>query len=97
RAMASALLPIRSAPSSATRPLSGTRRPEIMFTIVLLPAPLGPIRAVILPGETVNPTSATAFRPRNDLDRSFTSSVAGAMRGPDGSHTGAPPPAAGAA
>ncbi len=41
-------------------PASGARRPPTHSIVVVLPAPLGPIRPKISPGSTSKDTSATA-------------------------------------
>src|SRR6267142_2305796 len=47
-----------------------------MLKMVVLPAPFGPIRALMLPAEMSNDASCTARRPRNDLPMARTSSSA---------------------
>src|SRR5258706_5329842 len=48
-------------------PESGAKTPAIMLKMVVLPAPLGPISALMLPSGISNEASCTARRPRNDL------------------------------
>ncbi|CAB5014281.1 unannotated protein [freshwater metagenome] len=54
---------VMSSPCSTTVPSSGFMVPVIMLKIVVLPAPLGPIRAVILPSGIVNDAPPTATSP----------------------------------
>src|SRR5258708_423815 len=49
-------------------PASGARLPVIRLNAVVLPAPLPPIRLVIVPAFTSNDRSLTACKPPNDLD-----------------------------
>src|SRR6185312_8066130 len=48
-------------------PALGAMRPEIMLTMVVLPAPFGPMRPVICPGSIASESSATASRPPKRL------------------------------
>src|SRR6185312_921896 len=48
-------------------PALGAMRPEIMLTIVVLPAPFGPMRPVIRPRSIASESSATASRPPKRL------------------------------
>src|SRR3954468_4211764 len=57
-------------------PESGANTPAIMLKIVVLPAPFGPIRALIAPSGISKEASCTARRPRNDLPTPRTSSSA---------------------
>src|SRR5208283_2739308 len=59
-----------------TCPASGLSRPEMMLNRVVLPAPLGPMTALIRPGFTWNETRFTATRPPKLRRTSFTSSNA---------------------
>src|SRR5690625_3705936 len=54
------------------RPLLGLMKPAIMLKTVVLPAPFGPIRPVILPFCKEKEQSLTACKPPNDLDRCST-------------------------
>src|SRR4249919_2746287 len=63
-------------PSIRISPASGGNSPEIMETVVVLPAPFGPSTARISPGAIVNETSLTATRPPNVLRRPRISSMA---------------------
>ena len=54
-------------PSKNIEPESGGNTPAIMLKIVVLPAPFGPISALMLPSGISNEASDTAFRPRKDL------------------------------
>src|SRR5579872_4058592 len=55
-------------------------KPATMPKSVVLPAPLGPISAVMLPSRTVRLASATAVRPPKRLVMPATSSMAGQPR-----------------
>ena len=63
-------------PSRLTVPASGASAPAIMLKIVVLPAPLGPIRAWMAPAGTLKLTSCTARRPRKLLPMPASSSRA---------------------
>ena len=63
RASRSGRRPVTSAPSRRTDPPSGRRKPVIRLKAVVLPAPLGPIRAVIEPRRTAKLAPSTARRP----------------------------------
>src|SRR5258706_237617 len=54
-------------------PESGAKTPAIMLKMVVLPAPFGPMRALMLPSGISNDASCTARRPRNDLPMPRTS------------------------
>ena len=58
---------VTSSPSSGSRPLSGARKPEIRSNIVVLPAPLGPIRPEDLARCSSNDASSTAVMPPKRL------------------------------
>ena len=62
----------RSFPSSTTRPSSALYRRVTTLKSVVLPAPFGPIRPVIVPSSAANETSSSATIPPN---RSVTSST----------------------
>src|SRR5437016_13039862 len=64
-----------SAPANEIVPKSGTRNPEIRLNKVVLPAPLGPINAVIRLSRAASQTSVTAERPPNRLLTCLTSSM----------------------
>ena len=66
-------LPIDS-PRNSTLPAVSGNAPEISLKVVLLPAPLGPIRPRISPGRISNDRSLTATRPPNCLRTPCTSS-----------------------
>ena len=66
-AIASGLKPVIARPSSVTVPRSGSNSPEIRLKAVVLPAPLGPIRACRLRSATAMSTPSTARVPPNDL------------------------------
>ena len=63
-------------PSKCTRPRSAERKPEITLNNVDLPAPFGPIRAVIDPASTSSDASSTARRPPKARTTSRTSRIA---------------------
>ena len=67
--------PAMISPPSITLPAVGRNAPEIILKHVVLPAPLGPIKATISLSATSNETSLTAVRPRNDLVRARTWSI----------------------
>jgi hypothetical protein len=60
RAMSSGLRPVRSAPSSSTRPLRGRTMPLIARSRVVLPAPLAPSTAVMVAAPAVIVTWSSA-------------------------------------
>src|SRR5689334_15429344 len=57
----------RRMPSIVTSPRSGVTSPEIIETVVVLPAPLGPSRPINCPRFRVNDTPLTAVVDPNDL------------------------------
>src|SRR5664279_1877808 len=63
------------------RPPVGVRKPVISANNVVLPAPLGPITAVMLPLSTVSDASCTASSPPNRLDMPSTAKIGSTMRG----------------
>src|SRR5215469_1525108 len=65
-----------SRPSRRTAPVSGRRWPVMRLNSVDLPAPFGPITAVIWRVSTFRLTSETARNPPNDLQTPETSSMA---------------------
>src|SRR5688572_11477158 len=73
--------------SKRISPASGAYTPAIRLKMVVLPAPFGPIRALMLPRGISKEASRTARSPRNDLEMYLTSSIklelAGERR-PDG-------------
>src|SRR3974377_2210359 len=62
----------------AIRPAVGSSTPRISSIVVVLPAPLGPSRPTISPGDTWNDTPSTAFRVPKDLARRSTARTGGA-------------------
>ena len=54
---------VTSVPSKRTRPASAFSAPEMTLMSVVLPAPLGPIRALIPPRSMLKVLPLTAFRP----------------------------------
>src|SRR5215471_7426893 len=69
-------MPVTSRPSSFTWPRSGRRWPVIRLKSVVLPAPLGPMMAPMLPVGASRLTPPTATKPSKTLTRSRTSSTA---------------------
>src|SRR4051812_9209317 len=63
-------------PSNRTCPRVGLSAPATRLKHVVLPAPFGPISAVMRPGASAKLTSLTATNPWKDLVRFFTSSSA---------------------
>src|SRR5215469_4107882 len=61
------------------RPSLGGRNPLMMENSVVLPAPLGPISAVIRPASTASETLSTARRPPKRLNARSTRSSGSAM------------------
>src|SRR6185503_17740040 len=60
------------------RPSLGGRKPEMIENKVVLPAPFGPISAVMRPGKAVNEALFTASRPPKRLETFSTWSRASA-------------------
>src|SRR5262245_33529021 len=69
-------MPVTSRPLSFTWPRSGRRWPVIRLKSVVLPAPLGPMMAPMLPRGASRLTPPTATKPSKALTRSRTSSTA---------------------
>src|SRR5262249_61164030 len=69
-------MPVTSRPLSFTWPRSGRRWPVIRLKSVVLPAPLGPMMAPMLPVGASRLTPPTATKPSKTLTRSRTSSTA---------------------
>src|SRR5262252_4574269 len=69
-------MPVTSRPLSFTWPRSGRRWPVIRLKSVVLPAPLGPMMAPMLPRGASRLTPPTATKPSKVLTRSRTSSTA---------------------
>src|SRR6185369_7077800 len=63
-----------SRPAKRTVPRSGRMNPDTRLNTVVLPAPFGPMSAVIEPSVTPNDAPSTAATPPNDLPRLFSSS-----------------------
>src|SRR5580704_10281302 len=61
------------------RPSSGRKNPETIENSVVLPAPFGPIRAVMRPGMTSNETLSTARKPPKRFEIVSIRSSASAM------------------
>src|SRR3954462_11732099 len=62
-------------PLNSTTPPSGLRLPASRLNIVVLPAPLGPIRPAISPALTLSETASTAATPPKRLDTDRVSSM----------------------
>src|SRR5918997_1409806 len=75
-AIRSGAQPVTSVPSKATVPAFGRMKPATMAKVVVLPAPFGPISAVMAPAGTSKSTLLTAWRPPKRTDRPRTSSTA---------------------
>src|SRR3954452_6270581 len=66
------------------RPLLGGRKPEMIENKVVLPAPFGPISAVMRPGKAANDAWFTASRPPKRFETFSTwirASATAALRG----------------
>src|SRR5687768_9843326 len=57
-------------PRNVTRPLSGRWKPVSRLKSVVLPAPFGPMRPVMVPSRTASEHRSTARTPPNDFVRS---------------------------
>ena len=71
-----------SAPSTVARPPLGVRSPSSIDSVVVLPAPLPPRSAVVVPRRTANVIRFTATTRPYDFERSVTTiaeSAAGAQ------------------
>src|SRR6266545_3776461 len=68
--------PSTRSPASVTVPAEGRSRPPMVFSRVLLPAPLGPTTARISPSSTPNVTPSTAGRPPKRFSTASTASSA---------------------
>src|SRR5262245_33510173 len=68
-------MPVTSRFLNTTRPASGLTWPVMRLNSVVLPAPLGPMMALIEPAGTVKLTPPTAWKPSKLLRRSRTSSM----------------------
>src|SRR5262245_35565030 len=83
RARRCAAMPVISAPRWKIRPSLSVRNPLMMENRVVLPAPLGPMSAVIRPASTANEALSTASRPSKRLQtrsRRSNGSAMGALR-----------------
>src|SRR5215470_3841730 len=69
-------VPVTSRPRSTTSPASGRRCPVIRLKRVVLPAPLGPMMALMEPRGTLKLTPLTAWKPAKLLASPRTSSMA---------------------
>src|SRR5689334_8478095 len=65
--------PVMSRPSKTTRPAVGVNRPVTLLNRVVLPAPLGPMRANTSPRLMCRLTLSTATRPPKRLVRLVSS------------------------
>src|ERR1700675_4189516 len=68
-------MPVTSRFLKTTRPVSGLTWPVMRLNSVVLPAPLGPMMALIEAGGTVKLTPSTAWKPPKLFRRSRTSSM----------------------
>src|SRR5215471_11666437 len=69
-------MPVTSCPRKRTRPASGRRWPVMRLNSVVLPAPFGPMIALMEPAGTVKLTPPTAMKPSKLFLTSRTSSMA---------------------
>src|SRR3954464_7507649 len=67
--------PVMSRPSSVMAPESGLRKPVIMLTKVVLPAPFEPISPTRSPAATSSETLSAATTPSKCLERFFEDST----------------------
>src|SRR5262252_891621 len=74
-------MPVTSRSLKRTLPASGRRCPVIRLKSVVLPAPLGPMMALIEPRGTLKLTPPTAWKPAKLLRRPWTSSTGHASTG----------------
>src|SRR4029450_14005784 len=74
---------VMSRPAKRMVPVSGRRLPVSWLTKVVLPAPLGPIRAWISPGRTSIETLSVAIRPPKRLIRPVAASSGSTMAAPE--------------
>ena len=65
--MSCGAMPFTDTPSTVMSPESAAMKPEMVFISVLLPAPFGPMTAVICPSGTSTFTSDKALSPPNAL------------------------------
>src|SRR5262249_6601725 len=70
-------MPVMSCPLNTTLPPSGTTWPVIRLNSVVLPAPFGPMIALIAPWATERFTPPTAWKPSKLFRTSRTSSTGG--------------------
>ena len=80
RKILSGVCPSMRVPRKETVPAVGGSVPATMLNSVVLPAPLGPIRPVIVPAPTVRSTPSTAFMLPNDRTTPRSSSMNPAHR-----------------
>ena len=73
------LVPSRARPSNRTDPEAAATTPVQALKIVVLPAPLGPMSPVMVPGGAWRLTSLTATRPPKRTVRPSTSRFAGSV------------------
>src|SRR5262245_15015985 len=74
-------MPVTSRSLKRTLPASGCRWPVIRLKSVVLPAPLGPMMALIEPRGTLKLTPPTAWKPAKLLRRPWTSSTGDSRAG----------------
>src|SRR5687767_4741355 len=84
---------VTSSPSMMISPRSGSRKPAIRFSRVVLPQPEGPSRVRNSPLRTLSDTSLTAGVPSNDLTRPSTETLkVSPIATPSGGLSGNPAP-----
>src|SRR5262245_41640287 len=88
-------MPVTSLPLKTTCPASGRRCPVIRLNSVVLPAPFGPMMALIEPAGTVKLTPPTAWKPSKLLRSWRTSSTAAPPGQPGCNQSGGPGETAG--
>ena len=81
--------PVMSRPLKLIRPRVGARKCVSRLKHVVFPAPLGPMRAWMLPRRTLRLTSLTATKPRNSLVKPSVSRITSVGMLPDHSDGGA--------
>src|SRR5882672_1610667 len=80
RRLAGSASPWMARPSMSTWPASAATSPQIIATVVVLPAPFGPSRPTISPRPTSKPAPATTARPPYDLFRPLTLNIQPLLR-----------------
>src|SRR5919108_5782023 len=72
---------VTSRPNSSMRPAVTGKAPATRLNSVVLPAPLGPMRARRSPGRTASSTPSTARSPPNAFETRARRSASGSLRG----------------